>query len=84
MELDILEFKDGYAWLSNFCPVDVILDGVYYPSTENAYQAAKTLDFIERQQFTDCHAGKAKRLGKKITIRDDWNDVKYEVIVSNV
>jgi ribA/ribD-fused uncharacterized protein len=76
----IKEFQGNKRWLSNFTAVEVVLDGVTYPSTENAYQAAKTLDAKERVQFESIPSGKAKRAGKSITIRPDWDDVKLSVM----
>ena len=75
-----MQFKDEYRWLSNFADCEVILDGVTYPSVENAYQAAKTIDLPARELFLDVTAGKAKRLGKKIAIREDWESIKLEVM----
>ena len=71
----ILEFRGKYRWLSNFAQVDVVMDGVTYPSVENAYQAAKTLVLEDRLPFTICSAGGAKRQGKTLTLRKDWMDV---------
>ena len=67
----IEKFFNEYRFLSNFYPCIVLLDGVEYPSIENAYQAAKTLDLSERALFKDVSAGKAKRLGRQIKIRQD-------------
>lgn len=72
----ILEFKNEYRWLSNFAPVKVELDGVVYPSVENAYQAGKTLDEAMRKQFVGINAYEAKQLGKRVVMRPDWDQVK--------
>ena len=47
----INEFSGRYRWLSNFHTCSIVYDGVEYPSTENAYQAAKTIIKEERIQF---------------------------------
>lgn len=71
----INSFKGKYAWLSNFYPCDnITLHGIKYPSVENAYQAAKTLNSEEREQFETCSSAQAKHLGKKITLREDWDE----------
>lgn len=44
----ISEFQGQYRFLSNFWPAVVQLDGIYYPTVEHAYQAAKTLQPIWR------------------------------------
>jgi ribA/ribD-fused uncharacterized protein len=76
----IKSFSGDYRFLSNFYPVEVVLDGVTYPTVENAYQAAKTLDLEKRQDFLDVLPGFAKRLGQRLGIRPDWNDVKLDIM----
>lgn len=77
----IKEFKGDKRWLSNFTKCRVELDGVIYPSTENAYQAAKTVILSERKSFEYVAPGKAKRLGKKVTLRSDWGKVKIRIMM---
>lgn len=76
----INQFKDEYRWLSNFEPCDVQFDGITYPSVEHAYQAAKTIDLAERELLLPLTAGQAKRYGRKITMRPDWDDIKVAVM----
>jgi ribA/ribD-fused uncharacterized protein len=76
----IKSFSGDYRFLSNFYPVEVVLDGVTYPTVENAYQAAKTLDLEKRQDFLGLTPGAAKRLGQRLGIRPDWDDVKLSVM----
>mgnify|MGYP000844243813 FL=1 len=73
--IDILEFQGEHRWLSNFWPASVELDGVLYASVENAYQAAKTHP-ANRGPFVSCTAGTAKRLGRCVEMRPDWEQVK--------
>lgn len=75
----IKEFKDKYEFLSNFYPVTIKLDGLLFPSVEHAFVAAKTLNINERKaiQLLDT-PGKAKRFGRNIELREDWEDVKEE------
>lgn len=83
MSKQITRFDGQYRWLSNFWPAEVEFEGVLYPSSEHAYQAAKTLDLEERQLFLGAvTAGQAKRLGRRITIRKDWEAVKLEVMAA--
>lgn len=71
-----------YNWLSNFEPCLVKYEGLHYPSTENAYQAAKTLSVDTRiQLFTDCSAANAKRRGNGVDLRRDWEDVKDQIML---
>jgi ribA/ribD-fused uncharacterized protein len=76
-------FDGEYAWLSNFYPCEVILedDGHHYPTVEHAYQAAKTLDPDERARIRECaRPGEAKKLGRYVTMRLRWDDVKVPVM----
>ena len=77
---DIKQFSGEHRWLSNFYPCKVFLDGEIYDSVENAYQAAKTLDLEKRKEFKVITPGHAKRLGKTLDIREDWDTVKLEVM----
>ncbi len=73
-------FDGEYRWLSNFEKALVTYDGVPYPTAENAYQAAKTLDLTERELFTRVTPGEAKRRGKEVTLRPDWDKVKIAIM----
>lgn len=76
----INSFTGEYRFLSNFYPCTIKYEGEIYPSTENAYQAAKTLDKDERKKFRAISAGQAKALGQKIVKQDDWDFIKTEVM----
>jgi ribA/ribD-fused uncharacterized protein len=70
-----------YRWLSNFYPCIVIYEGAMYPTTEHAYQAAKTLDLEWRDKIRRATTpSKAKALGRKVPMRDDWDDIKVDVM----
>jgi ribA/ribD-fused uncharacterized protein len=74
----IAAFNGEFRWLSNFWPVSITCaDGITYPSSEHAYMASKTLDMnIRREVATLKTAGDAKRFGRKIKLRADWEEVK--------
>jgi ribA/ribD-fused uncharacterized protein len=70
------------AW-SNFHPAPVRLDGLFYPSVEHAFQAAKTLDPALRETVRRSSTpGAAKRAGRRIPLRPDWEEVKYPVMLA--
>ena len=79
----IYGFFGDYAFLSNFTPAYVRLwdDLKTYPSVENAYQAAKTFDMELRKPFLCCSPAESKKLGRKLQIRADWEDVKYSIML---
>ncbi|MFW6122965.1 MAG: NADAR family protein [Thermodesulfobacteriota bacterium] len=75
------DFQGDYIFLSNFAPAPVELDGVQYPTVEHAYQAAKTLDSGEREKIRGASApGLARKLGRKVTQRPDWPDLKMDLM----
>src|SRR5574343_193775 len=77
----ISSFQGNFRFLSNFYPADVEFEGMIYPTVEHAYQAAKTLDFNERKRISGAITpGMAKRMGRQLAIRKDWNNIKLEVM----
>lgn len=47
---------------------------------ENPFQAAKTLDRDLREDFTYCSAGAAKRRGRRLHLRSDWQERRVSVM----
>jgi ribA/ribD-fused uncharacterized protein len=77
----IMVFKGPYRFLSNFWPCEVVYEGVTYPSTEHAFQAAKTLDLTKRAAICIAESpGVAKRLGRAVTLRPDWDTLRLGVM----
>lgn len=79
-DLFITKFRGDYNFLSNFYKCKVLLDGVEYPTVENAFQASKTLDHDERLQFQTCSPVDAKKLGYKVNLRKDWEYIKDSIM----
>ena len=81
----ISSFRDEYFFLSNFYPVEIKLDGIVYPNAEMAFQAQKTLDVEERRKFSMLkNPVQTKRLGRKVKLRDDWEEVKLDIMTEVV
>lgn len=71
-----------HRFLSNFWKSEVEYEGVKYKTSEHAYQAAKTLDPSERQSIANLdRAGEAKRAGRKVTLRDNWEGIKDGIML---
>jgi predicted NAD-dependent protein-ADP-ribosyltransferase YbiA (DUF1768 family) len=50
--MDIFGFeKPETRWLSNFYPCTIEYEGITYPSSEHAYQAAKTQSIHEQNEI---------------------------------
>lgn len=74
-------FDGEYRWLSNFSRHRTHFAGVTYPTVEHAFQAAKAADPTERDRIRTVDSPTtAKRLGRRITLRADWEDVKTDIM----
>ena len=76
---NIIDKFDGeYAFLSNFYESPIKGDdGIAYPTVEHYFQAMKTLNKGQRQEIAAQDTpGKAKRLGRAVDLRSDWEAVK--------
>ena len=75
-------FDGEYAFLSNFSG-SLIRDaeGIMYPTVEHYFQAMKTLNSGIRMDIArESTPGKAKRAGRQVVLRPDWEDVKLDVM----
>lgn len=76
----INQFRGEYRFLSNFYPSIVVYDNVY-PTVEHFFQAMKTKDTSIREAFALLPTpGDAKKLGRKLTLREDWEQMKFDVM----
>ena len=81
----IKNFEGEYAFLSNFYFSPMIIDNVVYTTNEHYFQAMKSLNPKERQAIALAPTpGKAKRLGRKVSLRKDWEDIKEEVMLTGL
>lgn len=77
----ILEFRNEHGFLSNFYPAPITHRGHTYPTAEHLYQALKCADHADHERIRNLAApGAAKRFGRKIRLRDDWNEVKDDTM----
>lgn len=66
--------------MSNFYECLIIYDGYAYKSTEAAYQASKCENERDRLMFVALNPGSAKRLGRNVKLRPDWDEIKIDVM----
>jgi len=83
----IESFEGEHEFLSNFWPCKVVYEGIEYPSSEHAYQAAKAPDLETRLIIAAKKTpGQAKRAGSRrgciIKNFDQaaWEDKKIDVM----
>lgn len=86
MKTGIFLFKDEYNFLSNFYYLKNPINWIYhkFDTVENAYQATKCMLKSDIDMFCNISPGKAKRLGRKIIIRSDWENIKIDVMTELV
>lgn len=81
MEIRFSKTDKKYGCFSNFYPCKVEFDGIVYQNSEAAWQAQKTLAKHKRMEFAQMTASNAKRAGRRVTLREDWEEVKYNLMV---
>lgn len=78
----ISEFKDEYAFLSNFYRSPIVLPGnEIAPTLEHGYQAYKCVkDYDFRHVLAAATPSEAKRLGQQVRLRLDWEAAKIKLM----
>ena len=74
-------FDGEFDFLSNFYRSCVQCEGVNYPTVEHAYQAYKTKNHQTRLFIAQLSTpGEAKKWGRTIDIRPDWEEIEVDVM----
>ena len=80
----IREFRDAYAFLSNFYCSPIKYKGFIYLNAEAAFQAQKETCEKDKEQYTRMNPAQAKLVGRNCNLREDWEDIKeqtmYEIV----
>ena len=71
-------FKGKYFFLSNFFPSNILYQGILYHNAEVAFQAQK--DPSRCEEFRRLNPSEAKRLGRRVKLRSDWEQVKDDIM----
>lgn len=86
MDEPITSFRGEYEFLSNFyeCYVPMTFGKdnipIEFRNAEAAFQAHKTTTYEDLLRFSNMSASEAKRFGRKVKLRDDWNDVRLQIM----
>lgn len=78
MNKAITEFRGDNFFLSNFYIAPVYYQGIRFENNEAAFQAAKCPERM--RDFCGLNPQSAKRLGRRVELRYDWEEVKYDVM----
>ena len=88
----INSFRGRWAFLSNFYPCKIDHQGITYPSTEHFYVAMKVntdqlvngrmlpVSDVREMISKITTPGQAKRFGKTLSLRKDWDEVRLKVM----
>lgn len=79
--IDSFTQTSGFGFLSNFYASTISIDGKLYPTVEHAYQAHKTINDSSRELIRKSGSPQqAKKLGRALPLRQDWDDVKLPLM----
>ena len=73
-------FRGKYYFLSNFYNSKVIYEGIEYLNNESAFQSCKLKDINKRKAFSNLDPNSAKRKGRHVQLRYDWEKVKFNIM----
>ncbi len=83
--IKITKFQDQYRFLSNFWRVPIEVDGIIYATVEHYFQSQKASTADGAKLIASATSPKeAKRLGKTVEMRGDWEQVKLGVMERGV
>lgn len=74
----INNFRGKYFFLSNFSDSKIILNDITFNNAEAAFQSFKNL--TKQKQFVELNPSIAKRKGRHIKLRHDWDNIKDDVM----
>jgi hypothetical protein len=82
------EFRNDYDFLSNYYPCKISISFKFgkqfyfltFQNSEAAFQAKKSTSIKEALAFTDLTAAEAKKRGRRITLRKDWEEIKDNIM----
>lgn len=71
-----------FEFLSNFFHFPIAIGGRVYPTIEHFFQASKAVHDADHERIRlACDPKSARKLGRMVTLRPDWEAVKEEVML---
>lgn len=71
-------FHEENYFLSNFFPCKIKIGDLTFTNSEAAFHSFK--DLSRQKEFEKLDAGDSKRLGRKVNLREDWDEVKDSIM----
>lgn len=79
----ITSFSGGNAFLSNFYEHEFLFEGRTWKTAEHAYQAMKSdTEYFQEKVMNAATPAEAKKIGRTLVLRGDWNHIKLGVMQS--
>lgn len=81
----INSFSGEYSFLSNFYPCTIKWSGMIFPSSEHMFMSFKSDDPEWKRRCQEpVKAAVIKAAGRKVALRPDWEEIKYEAMFDSV
>ena len=61
-------------------PCKITYQGISYNSSEALFQSLKLKNVKEREQFSNIDGYTSKKLGKRVKLREDWEEYKIKAM----
>ena len=74
----INEFRGKYFFASNFSDSKITLNDIEFENAEAAFHSFK--DISRQKEFSNLDSSLAKRKGRHVTLRKDWEDIKDDIM----
>lgn len=85
MTIKFYKSIEPYGYLNNFRKAPMFIYSAWWKNVEAAYQSRKTNDPDEQKAIRlASHPGTARDLGQNVTMRSDWDKIKYQVMAECV
>ena len=73
-------FRNEFSFLSNMYPCNIKFRDMEFSCSEALFQALKCKTTEEMKAFVGIDGKKAKALGRKVKLRDDWNNYRIRAM----
>lgn len=74
----INEFRGKHYFLSNFSDSKITINGITFLNGESAFHSFK--DLSRQSEFANLYPSTAKKKGRNVKLRHDWEKVKDDIM----
>lgn len=81
MPREITQFMGANRFLSNFYYHPISFDGYLWPTSEHAYQAAKTNNSVSKELIRNAETpARARIIGREVSLIPDWHVMRRAIM----